>query len=44
MSKMASTMADTTDMGKKRAILNSLNQMPSFRKAIENMYGSSEEE
>jgi hypothetical protein len=44
LSKLANTMAETTDEGKKRAILNSLNQMPSFRKAIENMYGNSEEE
>lgn len=44
LSKMANTMAETTDEGKRRAILNSLNQMPSFRKAIENMYGSSEED
>lgn len=43
LSKMATTMAETTDEGKRRAILNSLNQMPSFRKAIENMYGSDED-
>jgi hypothetical protein len=43
LSKMANTMAETTDEGKKRAILNSLNQMPTFRKAIENMYGSDED-
>lgn len=44
ISKMATTMAETTDEGKKRAILNSLNQMPVFRKSIESMYGNSEEE
>lgn len=43
ISKMANTMAETTDEGKKRAILNSLNQMPSFRKAIEDIYGTDEE-
>jgi hypothetical protein len=42
LSKLANQMADATDAGKKRAILNILNQMPLFRKSIESLAGVEE--
>jgi hypothetical protein len=44
ISKLAAEMAESTDEAKKRAILNTLNQMPQFRKAISGLAGFEEEE
>ena len=43
MSKIAAQMADSTDQGKKRALLNALNQMPAFRKSIAGLAGIQED-
>jgi hypothetical protein len=43
-SRLAMEMAESTDEGKKRAIINTLNQMPQFRNAIQSMSGLDEEE
>ena len=40
---MMSKLSDTTDEGKKRAILNMINQMPSVKKAVSNQFSSDEE-